>query len=82
MNHCQISRRTGIPRPTVRDWVTGKTRAAENTEREAATSAVTRGMTLRNFPGTNTSICSACISATDASRRWPKGSMPCGCFRT
>jgi hypothetical protein len=25
LNHCEISRRTGIPRPTVRDWVTGKT---------------------------------------------------------
>lgn len=25
MNHCQIARETGIPRPTVRDWVTGKT---------------------------------------------------------
>jgi hypothetical protein len=24
LNHCQIARRTGIPRPTVRDWLTGK----------------------------------------------------------
>lgn len=24
LNHCQVSRRTGIPRPTVRDWATGK----------------------------------------------------------
>jgi hypothetical protein len=24
LNHCEIARRTGIPRPTVRDWATGK----------------------------------------------------------
>jgi hypothetical protein len=24
LNHCEVSRRTGVPRPTVRDWASGK----------------------------------------------------------
>ena len=24
LNHCEVSRRTGVPRPTVRDWANGK----------------------------------------------------------
>jgi hypothetical protein len=33
LNHCEIARRTGIPRATVRDWVNGKTPSGSRSRR-------------------------------------------------
>jgi hypothetical protein len=42
LNHCEISRRTGIPRPTVRDWVNGKTPTGRRQSRTPGISACDR----------------------------------------